>query len=66
MVLVYRCHCCFGSHSSHNNYSAKNNKGKDHLYRLDQEVDNMNIFFGVGKGIIDDLFVGKFLGKDGN
>lgn len=49
---------------SESSWSAKNSEGKDYLYRLGQEADNMNISVGARKGIIDDLFVGKFLGKD--
>lgn len=49
---------------SQSSWSAKNSEGKDYLYRLGQEADNMNISVGARKGIIDDLFVGKFLGKD--
>jgi len=51
---------------SQSSWSAKNSEGKDYLYRLGQEADNMNISVGARKGIIDDLFAGKFLGKDGN
>lgn len=49
---------------SESSWSAKNSEGKDYLYRLGQEADNVNISVGARKGIIDDLFVGKFLGKD--
>nr|CAD1826027.1 unnamed protein product [Ananas comosus var. bracteatus] len=38
--------------------------GNDYLYRLGKESDNMNIAVGARQGVIDDLFVGQFLGKD--
>ncbi|KAL4182238.1 hypothetical protein AMTRI_Chr12g274970 [Amborella trichopoda] len=49
---------------SQSSWDAKDALGRDYLYRLGQEADNMNIAVGARKGIIDDLFVGNFLGKD--
>ncbi|KAH9314366.1 hypothetical protein KI387_022993, partial [Taxus chinensis] len=49
---------------SQSSWDAKNSEGKDYLYRLGQEADNLNITVGARKGLIDDLFVGSFLGKD--
>eukprot|EP00262_Sarcandra_glabra_P015266 TRINITY_DN4667_c0_g1_i2.p1 TRINITY_DN4667_c0_g1~~TRINITY_DN4667_c0_g1_i2.p1 ORF type:complete len:244 (-),score=22.92 TRINITY_DN4667_c0_g1_i2:449-1180(-) len=50
--------------SEQSSWEAKDSEGKDYLYRLGQEADNMNISVGARKGIIDDLFTGNFLGKD--
>ncbi|GLJ14403.1 hypothetical protein SUGI_0232670 [Cryptomeria japonica] len=50
--------------SSQSSWDAKNSEGKDYLYRLGQEADNLNITVGARQGLIDDLFVGNFLGKD--
>ncbi|KAF5193360.1 P-loop containing nucleoside triphosphate hydrolases superfamily protein [Thalictrum thalictroides] len=52
--------------SEQSSWEAKDSEGKDYLYRLGKEADNMNISVGARAGIIDDLFVGKFLGTDGN
>jgi hypothetical protein len=45
-------------------WKAKDADGDDYLYRLGKEADNMNIAVGARAGIVDDLFVGNFLGKD--
>ncbi|KAK1274826.1 hypothetical protein QJS04_geneDACA004040 [Acorus gramineus] len=50
--------------SEQSSYEAKDSEGRDYLYALGQESQNMNISVGARSGVIDDLFVGKFLGKD--
>ncbi|URE29674.1 ATPase family associated with various cellular activities (AAA) [Musa troglodytarum] len=50
--------------SEQSSWKSKDSEGKDYLYRLGQEADNMNIAVGARQGVIDDLFVGNFLGKD--
>ncbi|MQM08850.1 hypothetical protein Taro_041709 [Colocasia esculenta] len=50
--------------SDQSSWEAKDSEGKDYLYRLGQEADNVNIAVGARQGVIDDLFVGSFLGKD--
>lgn len=50
--------------SDQSSWEAKDAEGKDYLYTLGQEAENMNIAVGARKGVIDDLFVGEFLGKD--
>ncbi|KAI5414277.1 hypothetical protein KIW84_058421 [Lathyrus oleraceus] len=50
--------------SKQSSWETKDSEGKDYLYRLGKEADNMNIAVGQRAGIIDDLFVGDFLGKD--
>ncbi|CAL9060213.1 ribulose bisphosphate carboxylase/oxygenase activase, chloroplastic-like [Musa acuminata AAA Group] len=50
--------------SEQSSWESKDSEGKDYLYRLGQEADNMNIAVGARQGVIDDLFVGNFLGKD--
>nr|XP_029122135.1 ribulose bisphosphate carboxylase/oxygenase activase 2, chloroplastic isoform X2 [Elaeis guineensis] len=50
--------------SEQSSWESKDADGKDYLYRLGQEADNMNTAVGARKGIVDDLFVGEFLGKD--
>ncbi|KAL5699425.1 hypothetical protein ACHQM5_030332 [Ranunculus cassubicifolius] len=50
--------------SEQSSWEAKDSEGKDYLYRLGKESDNMNIAVGARAGVIDDLFVGKFLGTD--
>ncbi|CAN6269582.1 unnamed protein product [Urochloa humidicola] len=50
--------------SKQSSWEAKNADGDDYLYRLGKEADNMNIAVGARAGIVDDLFVGNFLGKD--
>lgn len=50
--------------SDQSSWESKDSDGKDYLYRLGQEADNMNISVGARQGVIDDLFVGNFLGKD--
>lgn len=45
-------------------WDAKDSQGKDYLFRLGQESANMNISVGARQGMIDDVFVGNFLGKD--
>ncbi|CAA6662323.1 unnamed protein product [Spirodela intermedia] len=50
--------------SEQSSWEAKDSEGKDYLYRLGQEADNMNIAVGARQGVIDDLFVGNFLGRD--
>ncbi|KAH7431142.1 hypothetical protein KP509_08G032400 [Ceratopteris richardii] len=47
-------------------WDAKDSQGNDYLYRLGKESANMNIEVGARAGIIDDLFAGNFLGKEGN
>lgn len=51
--------------SEQSSWETKDLEGRDYLYRLGQEADNMNITVGARKGIVDDLFVGNFLGRDG-
>ena len=46
-------------------WEAKDSEGKDYLYRLGSESANMNINVGARAGMIDHIFVGNFLGKDG-
>ncbi|KAL5974041.1 hypothetical protein ACLOJK_030703 [Asimina triloba] len=50
--------------SEQSSWEAKDADGQDYLYRLGKEAENMNIAVGARQGIIDDLFVGNFLGKD--
>ncbi|KAF6142363.1 hypothetical protein GIB67_023388 [Kingdonia uniflora] len=50
--------------SKQSSWETKDSEGKDYLYRLGKEADNMNISVGARAGVIDDLFVGKFLGRD--
>ncbi|XP_042491917.1 ribulose bisphosphate carboxylase/oxygenase activase, chloroplastic [Macadamia integrifolia] len=50
--------------SEQSSWEAKDSEGRDYLYRLGKEADNMNIAVGARVGIIDDLFVGNFLGRD--
>ncbi|XP_039116599.1 ribulose bisphosphate carboxylase/oxygenase activase, chloroplastic isoform X2 [Dioscorea cayenensis subsp. rotundata] len=50
--------------SEQSSWETKDLEGRDYLYRLGQEADNMNITVGARKGIVDDLFVGNFLGRD--
>ncbi|XP_010540067.1 PREDICTED: ribulose bisphosphate carboxylase/oxygenase activase, chloroplastic isoform X2 [Tarenaya hassleriana] len=50
--------------SEQSSWEAKDSEGKDYLYRLGAEADNINITVGARAGVIDDLFVGDFLGKD--
>ncbi|KAK9097410.1 hypothetical protein Sjap_022907 [Stephania japonica] len=50
--------------SEQSSWEAKDAEGKDYLYRLGKEADNMNVAVGARAGIIDDLFVGNFLGRD--
>ncbi|KAL3696490.1 hypothetical protein R1sor_010566 [Riccia sorocarpa] len=45
-------------------WTAKDAEGKDYLYRLGAEADNMNITVGAKAGLIDDLFAGSFLGLE--
>eukprot|EP00270_Netrium_digitus_P005360 TRINITY_DN1704_c0_g1_i1.p1 TRINITY_DN1704_c0_g1~~TRINITY_DN1704_c0_g1_i1.p1 ORF type:complete len:490 (+),score=103.41 TRINITY_DN1704_c0_g1_i1:37-1470(+) len=45
-------------------WDAKNAEGKDYLYRLGKEADNLRITVGAREGLIDNVFVGNFLGKD--
>lgn len=52
--------------SKQSSWEAEDSEGKDYLYRLGAEADNMNIAVGARAGIIDDLFTGNFLGKDCN
>ncbi|KAL4343252.1 hypothetical protein HN51_061553 [Arachis hypogaea] len=72
--LCVRC-CSDGSEKEENNnkkkrlseqssWEAKDAQGRDYLYRLGKEADNMNIAVGQRAGVIDSLFVGDFLGKD--
>ncbi|KAG0479919.1 hypothetical protein HPP92_010777 [Vanilla planifolia] len=50
--------------SEQSSWEAKDAEGKDYLYRLGEEADNVNITVGARAGVIDDLFTGGFLGKD--
>lgn len=50
--------------SEQSSWEAKDAEGKDYLYRLGKEADNMNIAVGARAGVIDDLFTGQFLGRD--
>lgn len=50
--------------SKQSSWEAKDSQGDDYLLRLGAEADNMNISVGARHGVIDDLFVGTFLGKD--
>lgn len=50
--------------SKQSSWEATDAEGDDYLYRLGKEADNMNIAVGARSGIVDDLFVGNFLGKD--
>ncbi|XP_024524612.1 ribulose bisphosphate carboxylase/oxygenase activase, chloroplastic [Selaginella moellendorffii] len=45
-------------------WTAKDSVGEDYLYRLGKEADNMNITVGARQGMIDNVFVGDFLGKE--
>lgn len=50
--------------SEQSSWEAKDSEGRDYLYRLGNEADNMNIAVGARAGVIDDLFAGNFLGRD--
>ncbi|KAI3504506.1 hypothetical protein L1887_26032 [Cichorium endivia] len=50
--------------SEQSSWEAKDSEGNDYLYRLGKESENMNIAVGARAGVIDDLFIGGFLGKD--
>ncbi|GJN26171.1 hypothetical protein PR202_gb14081 [Eleusine coracana subsp. coracana] len=50
--------------SKQSSWEAKDSQGDDYLYRLGKEAENMNIAVGARAGVVDDLFVGNFLGKD--
>ncbi|KAJ8774121.1 hypothetical protein K2173_009552 [Erythroxylum novogranatense] len=50
--------------SEQSSWEAKDSEGRDYLYRLGKEADNMNIAVGARDGIIDPLFTGNFLGRD--
>lgn len=50
--------------SEQSSWEAEDAEGRDYLYRLGKEADNMNIAVGQRDGIIDHLFAGNFLGKD--
>lgn len=50
--------------SKQSSWEAKDAEGDDYLYRLGKEADNLNVTVGARSGIVDDLFVGNFLGKD--
>ncbi|CAD6261923.1 unnamed protein product [Miscanthus lutarioriparius] len=50
--------------SKQSSWEAKDAEGEDYLYRLGKEADNLNVTVGARSGIVDDLFVGNFLGKD--
>jgi len=50
--------------SEQSSWETKDSEGKDYLYRLGAEADNMNIAVGQRAGIIDDVFAGNFLGRD--
>lgn len=53
-----------GRLSEQSSWEAKDSEGRDYLYRLGKEADNMNIAVGARAGVIDDLFAGNFLGRD--
>ncbi|KAM0896147.1 hypothetical protein ACQ4PT_023363 [Festuca glaucescens] len=53
-----------GRISKQSSWEATDGQGDDYLYRLGKEAENMNIAVGARSGVIDDLFVGKFLGRD--
>jgi hypothetical protein len=53
-----------GKLSKQSSWEATDGQGDDYLYRLGKEAENMNIAVGARSGVIDDLFVGKFLGRD--
>lgn len=50
--------------SEQSSWETKDSEGRDYLYRLGAEADNMNIAVGQRAGIIDDVFAGNFLGRD--
>ncbi|KAG0527888.1 hypothetical protein BDA96_06G272100 [Sorghum bicolor] len=50
--------------SKQSSWESKDAEGDDYLYRLGKEADNLNVTVGARAGIVDDLFVGNFLGKD--
>ncbi|CAN0843439.1 Ribulose bisphosphate carboxylase/oxygenase activase, chloroplastic [Linum grandiflorum] len=50
--------------SGQSSWESKDSEGKDYLYRLGKEADNMNISVGAKDGVIDSLFTGTFLGRD--
>lgn len=50
--------------SEQSSWEAKDAEGRDYLYRLGKEAENMNIAVGARAGVIDDVFAGNFLGKD--
>ncbi|XP_004305457.1 PREDICTED: ribulose bisphosphate carboxylase/oxygenase activase, chloroplastic [Fragaria vesca subsp. vesca] len=50
--------------SDQSSWEAEDSSGEDYLYRLGKEADNMNIAVGARAGVVDDLFVGQFLGRD--
>lgn len=50
--------------SEQSSWEVKDSEGKDYLYRLGAESDNVNIAVGARAGMIDDVFIGDFLGKD--
>lgn len=52
--------------SEQSSWEAKDAEGKDYLYRLGTEADNMNIAVGARAGVVDELFAGNFLGRDCN
>lgn len=52
--------------SEQSSWEAKDSQGRDYLYRLGAEADNTNIAVGARAGVVDDLFVGNFLGRDCN
>lgn len=52
--------------SQQSSWEAQDAEGRDYLYRLGKEADNMNIAVGQRAGVIDSLFAGNFLGKDCN
>lgn len=52
--------------SEQSSWEAKDSEGRDYLYRLGKEADNMNIAVGARSGVVDDLFAGNFLGRDCN
>lgn len=53
-----------GKLGKQSSWDSTDSDGNDYLYRLGKEADNLNITVGARAGMIDDLFVGNFLGKD--
>eukprot|EP00898_Chlorokybus_atmophyticus_P006750 jgi/Chlat1/7076/Chrsp57S06774 len=50
--------------SKQSSWEAVDSEGNDYLVKLGKESENMNIAVGAKQGVIDDVFIGDFLGKD--